>query len=75
VRARDENGRDRDDEDDPVHDQGIELVARMEEISVSKLHTHGTGRHRRAARTERRGMAVLSRGRGFRARVRARRGH
>jgi S-DNA-T family DNA segregation ATPase FtsK/SpoIIIE len=40
LKARDagEGGaRDRDDEEDPVYDQAIELVARMEEVSVSKL--------------------------------------
>jgi len=39
LKARDpgEGARDRDDEDDPVHDQAVELVARMEEVSVSKL--------------------------------------
>jgi len=39
LKARDpgEGARDRDDEDDPVYDQAIELVARMEEVSVSKL--------------------------------------
>jgi S-DNA-T family DNA segregation ATPase FtsK/SpoIIIE len=39
LRAR-EGGGDRggaDDEDDPVYDQALELVARMEEVSVSKL--------------------------------------
>jgi S-DNA-T family DNA segregation ATPase FtsK/SpoIIIE len=39
LKAR-EGGGDRagaDDEDDPVYDQALELVARMEEVSVSKL--------------------------------------
>jgi len=39
LRARDEGGAGRaeEDEDDPVYDQALELVARMEEVSVSKL--------------------------------------
>ncbi|HSN90303.1 MAG TPA: DNA translocase FtsK 4TM domain-containing protein [Anaeromyxobacteraceae bacterium] len=40
LRARDEAGgpgRADEDEDDPVYDQALELVARMEEVSVSKL--------------------------------------
>jgi S-DNA-T family DNA segregation ATPase FtsK/SpoIIIE len=39
LRARDEGGGGRpdEDEDDPVYDQALELVARMEEVSVSKL--------------------------------------
>ncbi len=32
-----ERGGGDDDEDDPVYDQAIELVSRMEEVSVSKL--------------------------------------
>ncbi len=38
LRAREGAGdRGQDDEDDPVYDQALELVARMEEVSVSKL--------------------------------------
>jgi S-DNA-T family DNA segregation ATPase FtsK/SpoIIIE len=40
LRARDEGGgagRADEDEDDPVYDQALELVSRMEEVSVSKL--------------------------------------
>jgi S-DNA-T family DNA segregation ATPase FtsK/SpoIIIE len=38
LKAREGSGdRAGDDEDDPVYDQAIELVARMEEVSVSKL--------------------------------------
>ena len=38
LKAREGAGdRPGDDEDDPVYDQAIELVARMEEVSVSKL--------------------------------------
>jgi S-DNA-T family DNA segregation ATPase FtsK/SpoIIIE len=38
LKARDSGGdRRQDDEDDPVYDQAIELVSRMEEVSVSKL--------------------------------------
>jgi S-DNA-T family DNA segregation ATPase FtsK/SpoIIIE len=38
LKARDSGGdRSRDDEDDPAYDQALELVSRMEEVSVSKL--------------------------------------
>jgi S-DNA-T family DNA segregation ATPase FtsK/SpoIIIE len=38
LKARDSGGeRGGDDEDDPVYDQAIDLVSRMEEVSVSKL--------------------------------------
>jgi len=40
LKARDgagDGGRGADDEDDPVYDQAIDLVSRMEEVSVSKL--------------------------------------
>ncbi len=38
LKAREGGGdRGQDDEDDPVYDQALELVARMEEVSVSKL--------------------------------------
>ncbi|HET7752489.1 MAG TPA: DNA translocase FtsK [Anaeromyxobacteraceae bacterium] len=38
LKARDSGGdRRQDDEDDPVYDQALDLVSRMEEVSVSKL--------------------------------------
>ena len=39
-----------DDEDDPVYDQALELVARMEEVSVSKLQREMRLGYNKAAR-------------------------
>jgi S-DNA-T family DNA segregation ATPase FtsK/SpoIIIE len=37
LKAREQGERGGEDEDDPVYDQAVELVSRMEEVSVSKL--------------------------------------
>jgi len=37
LKAREGAGERGDDEDDPVYDQAVDLVSRMEEVSVSKL--------------------------------------